>query len=55
MLVMPFMPESPVYLVSRGKDEAAHKALKWLRSADHDVDKEVEQVRLITRCDEVAT
>lgn len=36
-----FMPETPVYLVSKGRKEAAAKSLKWLRGSDYDYSAEL--------------
>ncbi|RZF43733.1 hypothetical protein LSTR_LSTR009156 [Laodelphax striatellus] len=35
MLCFVWMPESPAYLVSKGKDEEARRALRWLRGPDY--------------------
>ncbi|CAG7832080.1 unnamed protein product, partial [Allacma fusca] len=32
---MYFMPESPIYLLNKGKDYEAANALKWLRRAQN--------------------
>ncbi len=32
---MVFMPESPVYLIERGKEDEAKKALQWLRKTEN--------------------
>ena len=39
-----FMPESPAFLLSKGKEEEAKKALQWLRGNGYDITKEIEQV-----------
>ena len=44
LVAMPFMPESPVFLMSRQREEDARRALKILRSPQHDVDKEINQI-----------
>ena len=31
LATVPFIPESPVYLLSRGKPDRAEESLKWLR------------------------
>lgn len=36
-----FMPETPVYLISKGRKEAAAKSLKWLRGSDYDYSAEL--------------
>ena len=35
---MPFLPETPNYLVMTGNREEAHKALSWLRGEQHDIE-----------------
>nr|CAD7260354.1 unnamed protein product [Timema shepardi] len=52
-----WMPESPVYLLSRGKDEKAEKALKWLRgvSPDYDYDISYEISHMKNRLDEAVS
>ena len=32
------MPESPVFLLSKGWDEEAKKSLQWLRGPDYDIE-----------------
>jgi MFS family permease len=44
-LFMFFMPESPFYLVKKGKDEAAERSLQWLRGPNCDVSHELEQLK----------
>jgi MFS family permease len=48
LLLMPLMPETPRYLVSKGDPEGALKSLLWLRGATHEnqVRKELDGVRL---------
>ena len=36
--LMPFLPETPNYLVMTGNREDAHKALSWLRGEQHDIE-----------------
>ena len=38
------MPESPVFLLSKGKEKAARKSLQWLRGTEYDITEEIEQV-----------
>jgi len=34
------MPESPFYLVERGREDEARRALQWLRGKDYDIEEE---------------
>lgn len=36
-----FMPETPIFLISKGRKEAAAKSLKWLRGSDYDYSAEL--------------
>jgi len=36
-----FMPESPYFLITRGKDSEAEKSLKWLRGSQYDITEEI--------------
>lgn len=36
-----FMPETPLYLISKGKKEEAIRSLKWLRGSDYDYSGEL--------------
>ncbi|XP_006863780.1 PREDICTED: solute carrier family 2, facilitated glucose transporter member 6 isoform X2 [Chrysochloris asiatica] len=45
ILLLSFMPNSPRFLLSRGRNEEALKALTWLRGAHTDVHWEFEQIR----------
>lgn len=40
-IVFIWMPESPVYLIQKVKDEQARKAMKWLRGDDTDISREM--------------
>lgn len=44
LIIFPFMPESPYYLLYRNREEDAKNALKRLRE-NEDVDKEFEEIR----------
>jgi len=39
--LMPFLPETPNYLVMTGNREEAYKALSWLRGEQHDIEGEI--------------
>jgi hypothetical protein len=41
---MIFMPESPVYLFSKGRESDAKKSLQWLRGEAYDISPEIDQV-----------
>ncbi|XP_064537765.1 facilitated trehalose transporter Tret1-2 homolog [Drosophila montana] len=41
LVIFFWMPESPVFLVQKGKTEKAEKALKWLRGGDADTSGEM--------------
>ncbi|XP_011820767.1 PREDICTED: solute carrier family 2, facilitated glucose transporter member 6 isoform X3 [Mandrillus leucophaeus] len=45
ILLLSFMPNSPRFLLSRGRDEEALRALTWLRGTDADVHWEFEQIQ----------
>uniref|UniRef100_A0A2K5TN87 Solute carrier family 2 member 6 n=1 Tax=Macaca fascicularis TaxID=9541 RepID=A0A2K5TN87_MACFA len=45
ILLLSFMPNSPRFLLSRGRDEEALRALAWLRGTDADVHWEFEQIQ----------
>lgn len=44
LLLMLVIPETPRWYVSRGKDEAARKALQWLRGQQADVEPELKGI-----------
>ncbi|XP_032489913.1 solute carrier family 2, facilitated glucose transporter member 6 isoform X4 [Phocoena sinus] len=45
ILLLGFMPNSPRFLLSRGRDSEALQALAWLRGADADIRWEFEQIQ----------
>ncbi|XP_008591554.1 PREDICTED: solute carrier family 2, facilitated glucose transporter member 6 isoform X1 [Galeopterus variegatus] len=45
ILLLSLMPNSPRFLLSRGRDEEALQALAWLRGAGADVHREFEQIQ----------
>lgn len=47
--VFVFMPESPLYLVSRGDAEGAVKSLQWLRGRQYDYSDELSELQV--NCD----
>ena len=56
MILMFFIPESPVYYVSRQRMEDAHKSLRRLRGRSWNVEKEASDIRnTITAGNEEAT
>lgn len=40
-----FMPETPTFLISKGKKEAAAKSLKWLRGSEYDYSHELAELQ----------
>ncbi|KAJ8938232.1 hypothetical protein NQ314_011561 [Rhamnusium bicolor] len=44
LIIFPFMPESPYYLLYKNKPEAARKSLQWLRP-NQNIDKELEDIK----------
>lgn len=40
-----FLPETPVYLLKKGKINEAKKVLKFLRKNNHDIEKELEELK----------
>ena len=38
------MPESPVFLLAKGKDKEAKQSLQWLRGNEYNTTEEMEQV-----------
>ncbi|KFZ66431.1 Solute carrier family 2, facilitated glucose transporter member 6, partial [Antrostomus carolinensis] len=45
IVLLCFMPNSPRFLLSQGKDEAALGSLRWLRGKDTDYAREYEQIK----------
>ncbi|XP_044776571.1 solute carrier family 2, facilitated glucose transporter member 6 isoform X2 [Neomonachus schauinslandi] len=45
ILLLSFMPNSPRFLLSRGRDTEALRALAWLRGADTDIRWEFQQIQ----------
>nr|CAH7744389.1 unnamed protein product [Callosobruchus chinensis] len=46
LIIFPFMPESPYFLLYNNKPEEAKKALKKLRSTGANIEKEIEDIKL---------
>lgn len=44
-----FMPESPTYLVSKGRSEAAVQSIQWLRGKEYDYAPELEELNQTDR------
>jgi len=40
VITLIFMPESPFYLIERGREDEARRALQWLRGNDYDIEDE---------------
>lgn len=45
ILLLSFMPNSPRFLLSRGRDAEALQALAWLRGAQADIRWEFQQIQ----------
>lgn len=45
ILLLSFMPNSPRFLLSRGRDAEALRALAWLRGAQADIRWEFQQIQ----------
>lgn len=44
-IIFMFMPETPSFLISKGKKEAAAKSLKWLRGSEYDYSHELAELQ----------
>lgn len=44
-VIFVFMPETPSFLMSKGKKEAAAKSLRWLRGSDYDYSQELAELQ----------
>jgi hypothetical protein len=53
-VVMFFMPETPYYLITKGKVEQAEKSMSWLRGKQYDTTKEMGEL-LATYQDQIKT
>ena len=45
IVLLCFMPNSPRFLLSQGKDDEALRSLCWLRGKDTDYAREYEQIK----------
>ncbi|KAF5298907.1 hypothetical protein FQR65_LT09559 [Abscondita terminalis] len=45
LLILPFMPDTPYFLIAKGYNEEAKKSLRWLRETD-EVDEEFMEITL---------
>ena len=42
-----FVPDSPVYLISKGKEDSARKSLKWFRGKEYTgIEKEIAAIKM---------
>jgi facilitated trehalose transporter len=46
-ICMFFMPESPVYSLSKGREAEARRSLQWLRGRKYDITEEIDQVNIL--------
>ena len=49
------LPESPVWMMRRGREEEARQTLPWLRGGKYDFEPEVEEIREVTAKEEKRT
>ena len=46
VVAMLFIPDSPVYLIRQGKEDAARKSLKWLRGSEYSrIEEEISTIK----------
>ena len=45
IVLLPFMPESPTYLMSQSKEQEAIASLHWLRGNHYDINPELSAIR----------
>lgn len=50
-VIFMFMPETPLFLISKGKKEAAAKSLKWLRGSEYDYSNELAELQAQNEAD----
>ncbi|KAK7066650.1 hypothetical protein SK128_010978 [Halocaridina rubra] len=50
LLIVPFLPESPTYLLVKGKEDKAHQVLQYLRGKYANLDEEMKQLKAKNEC-----